>query len=698
MKYLFLLLFALYASLSMAIDGDLKDIQKTYWSQGSYSDVIPEQWKNESAVIIYQSFYNEYTKIALSGKLEHRSIVRRRIKLQDQAAVNQFSFFEYDPFEKRRQEINYLMSVKVIKPDGLETVIDTSYAENVYEDDEIVKKKLAVPDLAPGDIIDYFEVEKNVIKRVGTYFEFPIKYLTLTWDHPVIKQEIEFKALRKCHINFKSLNGAPEFKPNINDDEYVSYLLVDEMRDKNEESIWVNKIASLPSIKFKILYSSSDYKLGNYNFYDAGSQVKTSVSKQDVLDFLNHQMPESLPLWLNKGVDGPVSDKIEKIKSLKTEKEKLLAYYQLGTYYRKTNRDYIRTTRYNRLLDDNSNMNNLLTYFYPVVNYCRDNNINHELVVAPSKHLSKIEDIISSEELFPMLKVNLNNEEIYFYPNCYIAPAGEIPYFLQGVKGYTVKLEKRTSHRTIKEITIPFSDTHVDINEIEVHLKPEKDLVQINNNITKSGFFKYDKITELKMDLEEMYYPFLTEKNHRVDPPKYDYYGVPQYYRAARGYGINFKDYDYDVTQLGISFDHPSLSFHEVFSYEDKIYTIGNENYLISLNRCVPKQMKIPKADRENRTLDVYMTVPRSYQFNLKIAAPEGYELDNWERLNTDFDNEIGSFKSEVKYLNGILYITTVKTYKNDYFKSDKWNKVIDFTDFVYDFFSHGVVLKKANI
>ena len=71
----------------------------------------PEQWKDESAVIICQSTTFVYSRESIR-KIGVQEMSRKRIKLQDKAAVEEFSEFYYINVP------NSSTGFKIIKPDG----------------------------------------------------------------------------------------------------------------------------------------------------------------------------------------------------------------------------------------------------------------------------------------------------------------------------------------------------------------------------------------------------------------------------------------------------------------------------------------------------------------------------------------------------------------------------------------------------
>lgn len=78
---------------------------------------------------------------------------------------------------------------------------------------KIIYYKVAVPDLDPGDIIDYGTIfyDDNTVKKMS-YIEFDPIYFVCTREYPVISQKFEIDTDNNSFVNSKSTMGAPVLK------------------------------------------------------------------------------------------------------------------------------------------------------------------------------------------------------------------------------------------------------------------------------------------------------------------------------------------------------------------------------------------------------------------------------------------------------------------------------------------------------
>ncbi len=251
---------------------DIARNMKAVWND-AYADfavsAIPDKWKEESGVIIAQKTRFSFDKDA--NKLAVYEITRRRIKLNDRDAVNSYSSVYF-----RIGSVNDGAGIKIIKANGM--VLDVSLRNAIYVEDnsdvpstfqpyigkvktqldksksKVIFYKIAVPDLDPGDIIDYGTIfyDDNTVKKTS-FIEFDPIYFVCTREYPVIAQKFEIDTDDKSFVNSKSTMGAPLFKETGNAN--ADYSWEDRNREKLTDTRWINSLVELPMVKFQIVFS-----------------------------------------------------------------------------------------------------------------------------------------------------------------------------------------------------------------------------------------------------------------------------------------------------------------------------------------------------------------------------------------------------------------------------------------------------------
>lgn len=680
------LIFSILLGLTTGIfaqDDDLNAIGKEIWSDNNFSDEIPSKWENESAVIIYQKIYNEYAKIALSGKLQHVSISRRRIKLNDKAAVNRFSVFEYDPIEISKKGAKSVVQIKVIKPNGKEEIIDDENAEDIISNGEVSKKKLAVPNLSPGDIIDYYQINRTTYKKVGNYFEFPIEYTTLSSEYNLKSQVIEFKVLRKCHIAYKSMNGAPEFKKTgTAEDDYFSYVLKDQDREKYKGITWANRIGELPSVKFKVIYAAGAYVADEQNFY-RDDLVLTDVSKEDVMTISKKLIDKNVPGFIagdmylgiyrdavtNLGKDLTMSAQ-DKAKSF--FQRSILALY--STTY---------SAKFQGLSTGKAPLRREVTMYYPMITYCKNNNLDFSIVMVPNRYRTTITDLISLEELTPMLRVTIDGKDLYFYYDIAYYSPGEYPYAFQDVESYNLKVAKSYKEWRMNTIKTPVLSENFESNNYEVRPVFEENLIKMRNMSELAGYIKTNKLREINFKSTELYDVYASTPSKGMT--SFSDGRRSKFSIASSTYGNAFKIYDNDFECLGNSFNKTTMLYNEYMEVENKIKKATDKVYLVNLYDIISDQIVIDRDERKDRDVNIQMNAPRYYENNIVFKNVEGYTISNSKDFNLEFENEIGVFTATIEKTEDGYVLKSRKTYKKGFYDKSKWTEVVKFTDVVYD-------------
>ncbi|MEM6966969.1 MAG: DUF3857 domain-containing protein, partial [Bacteroidota bacterium] len=262
----------------------------------------PEAWKDESAVILCQK-----TFISLIGEKRRktnstRGVIRKRILIQDQAALSEFSEYFFQTSDA--------VGIEVIKPNGtkeainiadavkVETDVPKSYSSR-YQSSEYYK--IAIPNLEIGDILDYFKVFTE---------EYPsdVEIITPISDtYPIKYQEIVFDVERRWKFRYGTFNGAPKF---VRDEkggldskgkrskDVVRLILKDEMRSTYKDEMWSYENATEPILKIM----ASPLAKGKKD-RDKTEKITQSIEKEDLFKKITslENMPPIYQQGLNYG-------------------------------------------------------------------------------------------------------------------------------------------------------------------------------------------------------------------------------------------------------------------------------------------------------------------------------------------------------------------------------------------------------------
>lgn len=187
---------------------------------------IPEKYKGESAV--YIAVHNGLTvlrnnvpgrmpgtlRFSRDKHIEGGELQRMLVYINDKSARDELSEFDFATNITRKygasqRKYRLAMGVKVIKPDGREIVIDTDEYVEVKEGkkNKDSRRKLAVPGLEVGDMIDYFIYASHDIHND----HLDPMLIFLREDYPVMDYTVSLLLDGTLSSSYRLLNGAPDF-------------------------------------------------------------------------------------------------------------------------------------------------------------------------------------------------------------------------------------------------------------------------------------------------------------------------------------------------------------------------------------------------------------------------------------------------------------------------------------------------------
>ena len=693
--------------------------------------IVPDKWKNESAVILAQKIDYAYVRKSMANAMTIKEYVRKRIKLQDKNALENFSEFYYVLYGKKTD-----VAYSVIKSNGKIVNIDLSNAIEVNKDVPGVFKpiyfttstsfyKLAIPDLEIGDIIDYhYESTEDIALQKG-YGEFTPYIFTLTYNYPVLYQKFQFELDKGTNAMFKSYNGAPKLREG--DDGFdtkasdkkslVSYSIIDKNREKISDERWNYPYRNSPTVKLKITYNGGG--LSNTLFGKKGEASADAVDLERL-----RAMFASIQYYQNPISDAMAKDVIEYLKN--TGKENLPpkqmvreVYYALRksfleVYYKGSSDNaslYGSKKRYagkdvkkdNTQKEDEVRMNKLL-WAAALIKICNIESINIESVAVMPRYLGRWNDMLFEEEL--ELALRLKGDKYYL-----LLPFNNFDSFAQGYESYdgceaysfgllggegyyksNIPASSSTDNRSENNISLTVSDG--------------MDLLNVERTSTYAGIEKNDIIGLAHMDRDYLNKDFqkyiVNPKKNKgdntySDAEKDDRIKKQKEYFQERiekdGFEVNKYD-GFKLMQDGRFDDSPTLAFKENYSLKKMVNKAGR-NYLLDLGKMIGSQIKLDENEMKNRQNDIWLAYARTISNNISLDIPKGYLVEGYQDLNMSIDNESGSFISTAKIDGDKLLITTKKVYKKNFDKKDLWPNYVAFLEAGYKFSQTKVVLKK---
>ncbi len=714
MKKIFIFCFFITASLQAQ---DNLKIQNLFWPKDdihSKTIEVPSKWKNESAVIIYKFDFFDYHKFGKN--VNYTSAKRMRVKLQDEAAVKEFSEFTFTErfisskgWATRRGTNS--IGIKVIKPNGKETILDVS-KEAVSLDAE---KKIAIPNLEIGDIVDYYLHSEEPFKSIIEVGFDPVE-TTLGDVYPIMDYKLSFQTENDFFVNFNTYNGAPKLKeiPTKSSGERI-YELTASTIEKNDFPRWFYPLVELPCYKFQVFFARS----GKFEeraaafLSDKEKIVKSTVTKEDVFNYYDSKFL----------ADGNVSqiNAFLKGKTFKNDEEKIREVYyftrhQYFTQYveafvaKEANIFYPFELYPNAIFFNSEEQ--FIRYF---MNFLKKSDISYDIIVGTARFDGDIEDLLIQKNVSILLRVNTKNPLFleFFTP---FTSADQFNYNLENTKAYLLEVSKGKKIIDAATITLPGSTKDDNINRTVTQLSLQEDLAsfKVTRDNSFFGHYKESQQSNLLNFYDYVYEDYkkygnsslmelVKNKNKRAQYTK-EFNAIiakskenqkEGFTKATKEeYEIDIEEYSMEIKNTGRFGKNEPMQYSENFLIKDHFIKKAGNNIMVELGKFLTSQIETSKKEKE-RTNNIYMTFPRQIEQEIQFDIPAGYSVSGLEKFNKKVENETGGFISTAVQEGNKIVIKTTKYYTNYYEPNSNWKKMLDFLEVSYQFTQEKVLLKK---
>ncbi len=703
------------ASLQMVSASEKQEeINAEMWNSGNTAfanTTVPAKWSSSSAVILAQLNRFEYRKPALVKELQANNYFHLRIKLNDKNAVNKYAEIN---FPSERRALSVYTGFKLIKPDGREIIIDHSKAVEIEMNKDSktrAYKKLAIPNLEVGDILDYYICEEETLPLSSSmYFFTPIQY-DLPQEYPIVEQRLEFKAQRRCFISMNACNGAPELKAVADEDsDDITYYLVDKDREGVKETRWLYSYRELPTIKFRAAYASGKAIRQNDVLLGEPGVVKSEVTEEELTSFMSYIFtniltnPKLMIKYIKKNLDKNASN-FEKAKA--------------GYYFRRNeelNWDEVQTIADKDTWNQNLAMykDNAFQSLDRFAVFMAQQDIPHDIVIAIPRDVASIDYLLFEHELKFLIRVRQGDEYLYLSPVNNFRIPGEFDADLMGTEAYIVDGNAKFADWKLKKITLPIvsKDNNKENSSLNVILSDDLKSASININTILTGyqknyaqyllldFFDYKEEESSKFKMKENFEGTLWLKE-KLLTLRESYLKNKELYRYKVLKDMTDNNFGFEVDtvsgfkllQSGRFDTLPEMKYQYTFETKELVKKVGR-NYMLDVGKLIQNQVKIEKEELD-RKQGIYMYSPRSYSYTISINIPNGYAVQGVDKLNTQIENEQGGYISTGKLEGNMLVITSDKYYNNIYDKAETWANYVDFLNAAANFTERKVLLKK---
>lgn len=667
-----------------------KRIREEMWEKPSpeFKTIqVPEKWKNESAVLLalQREYISDYTT-RMRGISPTKVFVQKlnlhfRIKVLDKAAVEDFSEIE---FNNRTVKTNLfgkaseyrVIGIKVIKPNGTEKEVDLGKGvkTDAGSNNEL---KIAVPNLEPGDILDYFIAIRDEDLSLSEFGDEE----TLESKYPIVSQTLSFRVHRLLSFHAASLYGAPSFKTST-EGEGTTYILRDQMREKSPDILWNYVYRTAPQIRYMIRKGDEKPDM-----------------KKKAQDLLGYFTPNASDI-------GFMIDFMRGNFKKETDTRKIV--FEL--YYMLRNPIYLKAyfnVAQGKPLDVGAAGN---MFFYLMTKYLSKYDIEHQMMLVPSRRLGAITTLSNFQGCDFVLKIN-TKPAIYIYRPTPFGLPNEFPELFEGMEG--ISGTTRANPGPMPKSTMEQNSTSYSI-ELNLHSN-DNTKMNLKRTIEAGGHNRYyhqyrvvtnyDYLKEYDMPKYQVQSSHLMRdiiKEYNKEKIKYEQ-RITQDYNDRDGRLIKEIESDLDVKvseykltlkNPGMWDSSPKVVYADEFTAENLTKKAG-PNLILELGRLIEQQTSI-KDEQMKRAVDVYMDYPRSYNHEFIFAIPDGYKVEGLENFNAKVENATGGFVSSASIEGKKLVIKAKKYYAKNYYPAADWPSITAFLNASVNFYNAKILLKKG--
>ena len=684
-----------------------ENVRRQIWTQSIPEFQNPqhtERFADKSEVILaaYDEFVaNKKDVYALNllitptsrTRFSSHVVMRRMVQINDKAALERYSEFDFLAYASRRvpfygkMEVRKVLGVRIIKPDGTIREVSTDdyvvTAEGKKGKDE--RQKLAVPGLEVGDIIDLFTFRFTSAKDIAPE---PMEFFFVS-DFPMLSYRVHCEIDKDLPAHYRTLNGAPDFTVTTNEDnDYVLDVHVKDV-ERTEPTLWYSTAAQTPITLLYIQAAALPYN----TTLTARSKGLKSNPHADVLQADDWEYWNSRQRFIAlskkdgatiKEAHGKFADREQRADYIY---EYFLAYQLDSRMSRISSSDFILGLR--AAFDRAS--------------------IPYQCGITTSEGREPIDELADYRNTTWFLR--LPNGKCYFAP-IFACHLGELPYQLQGRKAVICTNEKqKLTAGPYEDITLPQNEAKDNMESVTMTARIDGTRLHVDRTRLLAGaqrqslsvflptreelvrsIMEHHSPDKTRIDLyDKKYADVISEQN--AEDLKTQKEIIKEEIEA--NYGIAPSEMgDARILTVGTTTEEPALSYEASFVLEGLVKRAGNDLSL-AIGKLLGNQLKIDGKERERDT-DIIREMPICDKWDITIELPEGYTVDaaELERLRTNMENATGRFSSELFLNDGKLHLKAEKTVLHKREPVTNWPLLLEFYDHIYDYSSQNIIIQ----
>lgn len=667
---------------------------------------IPEQFRKESSIILaahsrviisLRSRLNIW--LTKDRKQSCQNTYRMLVKINDKAAVNEYSQFEYNTQWKDvsishlyRTEVQRILGIRIIKPDGSIKEVEPDAYKTTSGTQE--RQRLAIPGLEVGDMLDIFWMDNIELKNR----QMDPLYFPFATDKPMLSYTIHCELDKNLVSEYRSLNGAPQFTASTSPEgDFI--LDAASLTPANKEPVgWYETMRQTPIISLQIYNPSLPLTIPSKYARSKGlhKDVPLRTLEQEAVERFQVINP------IITTIDGPVNKLMKNYSShhpFMTKREKA---------------DYLYQALYFRWWHDHEDFTPT-EFIVALHSFFKKHKINCKIGMTTRIEMEALDQLTRTSHL--VFALRLDDGTCYFFPDGYPIP-GEIPACVNGqpIDWISADNLKENIKKPFLREYLP-ADKAQDIqNSFAIHASFSASIPHGLEIERKCTFVKsyhksvmqqllvcyqdYDNAMRHILETPKTLLEEMNEKERTVFSANLQQQRKEEIYRYQNEAYIFHEIQPYKVTQyamkqIGIGNRFPQLKYKLTYILPDCVKKAGN-NYLVSIGKLMGTNSHIEPSMRTAKHEQILYQA-RTMQWEICLNLPEGFKADpeSINQLQYNIENEAGSFHSQVSYDEKQIKLSLTRCIEKRILPADKLPQLLELMDAVSAFEGKTVFLRQ---
>ncbi|MDR2621906.1 MAG: DUF3857 domain-containing protein [Dysgonamonadaceae bacterium] len=706
--------------------------------------VVPEKYDTCSAVVLARRQeiiagakkklrFDPVLLLAQNAELKYTYTDRVLIKINDKKTLEYYSELEFQQLKKFhgyriRNTFTSVIGARVIKPDGSISEVDASQSVTLADEKFDKRRKLSIPNLQIGDILDYFYCDEYKLDNQ----DIDPFLFSFSFETPILNYSIHCEFGKGIDAEYRVYNGAPDFIAAV-DEETGNQVLDLEVEDLETSSkdFWTSFIRSSPAIRLKMIYADNKSVFRPERTANLPRLLKNPPVWQIIKDARWSASIEAYGANYSRYGVLLFGKEIRKLTENYKRNHPNATPDDISAFIFYAHRYYM----YNSIgkkssmgPDRNRNITRFDERRYIValeryIHFLNENG-NYGLGFVSNKDGARFDEMFTRYDMNFVL-VNLSDSGKVLACSSPFTNAWYVPVDNDGesatlilVDNYGSAIKGDTKVLSRKDVNLPESgwkDNQYILSQT-VDIDDSFSSLVIDRKVQATGHFKefYQQLLLLfeDYDAEERRYLGI-EKTiwEEMEDDKKLRKLIPDYKAAFEKARKEQKDgfkkevelfydspvkevVDYEIINSGIFHENPEFIFRSKYTKDDLIKRAGND-YVLDVGKLIGSQLHLNEQQR-NRKQDISMPFARTFEYNLVIQIPEGYTVKNIENLDMEVDNDCGQFISKASLDGKNVSIRVSKIFKKAQLPVEEWPQLLEILDAANDFVGKSVIFAVA--